>query len=144
MTPNVLSTERPHDVDFELVDAYWRAANYLSAGQIYLLGNPLLREPLRLVHIKPRLLGHWVPPPRRGWTAAAPPRGSSGTRRRARSRGSTTPSPGAGWADNVFMDEHLIDALLIVGLALVSAGDTLGLGRWWAGTRLVERFPVLK
>jgi xylulose-5-phosphate/fructose-6-phosphate phosphoketolase len=39
--------------------AYWRAANYLSVGQIYLLDNPLLREPLTLSHIKPRLLGHW-------------------------------------------------------------------------------------
>ncbi|MEO7652241.1 MAG: phosphoketolase family protein [Bryobacteraceae bacterium] len=41
------------------MDAYWRAANYLSVGQIYLLDNPLLREPLKLEHIKPRLLGHW-------------------------------------------------------------------------------------
>ena len=41
------------------LDAYWRAANYLSVGQIYLLDNPLLREPLRVEHIKPRLLGHW-------------------------------------------------------------------------------------
>ncbi len=41
------------------MDAYWRAANYLSIGQIYLMGNPLLREPLRREHIKPRLLGHW-------------------------------------------------------------------------------------
>ena len=41
------------------IDAYWRAANYLSVGQIYLLDNPLLTEPLRLEHIKPRLLGHW-------------------------------------------------------------------------------------
>ena len=41
------------------MDAYWRAANYLSVGQIYLLDNPLLREPLRPEHIKPRLLGHW-------------------------------------------------------------------------------------
>jgi xylulose-5-phosphate/fructose-6-phosphate phosphoketolase len=41
------------------IDAWWRAANYLSAGQIYLLDNPLLREPLRPEHIKPRLLGHW-------------------------------------------------------------------------------------
>src|SRR5690348_6466284 len=39
--------------------AYWRAANYLSVGQIYLLDNPLLKEPLELKHIKPRLLGHW-------------------------------------------------------------------------------------
>jgi len=41
------------------LDAWWRAANYLSVGQIYLLDNPLLREPLRIDHIKPRLLGHW-------------------------------------------------------------------------------------
>src|SRR5581483_4913262 len=41
------------------IDAYWRAANYLSVGQIYLMENPLLREALRKEHIKPRLLGHW-------------------------------------------------------------------------------------
>jgi xylulose-5-phosphate/fructose-6-phosphate phosphoketolase len=41
------------------VDAYWRAANYISVWQIYLYANPLLREPLTLDHIKPRLLGHW-------------------------------------------------------------------------------------
>ena len=41
------------------MDAYWRASNYLAAGQIYLYDNPLLREPLKLSHIKPRLLGHW-------------------------------------------------------------------------------------
>ena len=41
------------------MDAYWRASNYLSVGQIYLLDNPLLREPLKREHIKPRLLGHW-------------------------------------------------------------------------------------
>lgn len=41
------------------MDAYWRASNYLSVGQIYLLDNPLLREPLRLEHVKPRLVGHW-------------------------------------------------------------------------------------
>src|SRR5215207_6545161 len=45
----------------ERIDAYWRAANYLSVGQIYLLDNPLLREPLRLEHVKPRLLGHGGP-----------------------------------------------------------------------------------
>ncbi|MGZ8161379.1 MAG: phosphoketolase family protein [Methylobacter sp.] len=43
----------------ERMNAYWRAANYLSVGQIYLLDNPLLKEPLKLEHIKPRLLGHW-------------------------------------------------------------------------------------
>jgi len=43
----------------DLLDAYWRAANYLSVGQIYLLDNPLLREPLEPHHVKPRLLGHW-------------------------------------------------------------------------------------
>ena len=47
------------DDDLELLDAYWRAANYLSVGQIYLLDNPLLREPLTVDHVKPRLLGHW-------------------------------------------------------------------------------------
>jgi len=41
------------------LDAWWRAANYLSVGQIYLMANPLLREPLRIDHVKPRLLGHW-------------------------------------------------------------------------------------
>src|SRR5690242_14527516 len=45
--------------ELRLIDAYWRAANYLSVGQIYLLDNPLLREPLAPEHIKPRLLGHW-------------------------------------------------------------------------------------
>lgn len=43
----------------EQLHAWWRAANYLSVGQIYLLDNPLLREPLRAEHVKPRLLGHW-------------------------------------------------------------------------------------
>ena len=47
------------DNDFTLLDRYWRAANYLSVGQIYLMDNPLLREPLKPEHIKPRLLGHW-------------------------------------------------------------------------------------
>jgi len=42
-----------------LINAYWRAANYLSVGQIYLRDNPLLKEPLKLEHLKPRLLGHW-------------------------------------------------------------------------------------
>ncbi|MFZ2750568.1 MAG: hypothetical protein WAZ15_09735, partial [Propioniciclava sp.] len=41
------------------IDAWWRANNYLTVGQIYLMANPLLREPLRAEHIKPRLLGHW-------------------------------------------------------------------------------------
>ena len=45
--------------ELNAIDAYWRAANYLSVGQIYLLDNPLLREPLQAEHIKPRLLGHW-------------------------------------------------------------------------------------
>ncbi|WP_298365124.1 phosphoketolase family protein [uncultured Bradyrhizobium sp.] len=54
-TPN----EQARADDLELLDRYWRAANYLSVGQIYLLANPLLREPLKPEHIKPRLLGHW-------------------------------------------------------------------------------------
>jgi len=54
------STQRPlSPEELDLIDAYWRAANYLSVGQIYLMDNPLLREPLRPEHVKPRLLGHW-------------------------------------------------------------------------------------
>src|SRR2546423_734708 len=49
----------PSDDELRLIDAWWRAANYLSVGQIYLLDNPLLREPLKPEHAKPRLLGHW-------------------------------------------------------------------------------------
>lgn len=45
--------------ELRLINAYWRAANYLSVGQIYLYDNPLLKKPLKLEHIKPRLLGHW-------------------------------------------------------------------------------------
>jgi len=48
-----------NEQELSRLDAYWRAANYLSVGQIYLLDNPLLREPLKPEHIKPRLLGHW-------------------------------------------------------------------------------------
>ncbi|MBL1202217.1 MAG: phosphoketolase family protein [Nostoc sp. GBBB01] len=47
------------DEELRKINAYWRAANYLSVGQIYLLDNPLLREPLKIEHVKPRLLGHW-------------------------------------------------------------------------------------
>ena len=53
------STQPLSPEEMRKMDAYWRAANYLSVGQIYLYANPLLREPLKLEHIKPRLLGHW-------------------------------------------------------------------------------------
>lgn len=53
-TTNPLSPELLHRID-----AYWRATNYLSVGQIYLFDNPLLKQPLKREHIKPRLLGHW-------------------------------------------------------------------------------------
>ena len=52
--PNPLSA-----AELSKIDAYWRAANYLSVGQIYLLDNPLLKKPLVIENIKPRLLGHW-------------------------------------------------------------------------------------
>ncbi|GBE05671.1 xylulose-5-phosphate phosphoketolase [bacterium BMS3Abin10] len=52
--PDILSKE-----ELKTINAYWRAANYLSVGQIYLYDNPLLRKPLKLEHIKPRLIGHW-------------------------------------------------------------------------------------
>ncbi|MGA8164522.1 MAG: hypothetical protein WB791_05785 [Waddliaceae bacterium] len=54
------SEEKPLSAqELQKIDAYWRAANYLSVGQIYLMDNPLLKEPLKLEHIKKRLLGHW-------------------------------------------------------------------------------------
>src|SRR2546430_1232455 len=57
---NEVRDESPLTADeLRKIDAYWRAANYLSAGQIYLYDNPLLLEPLKIEHIKPRLLGHW-------------------------------------------------------------------------------------
>ena len=74
MTTGVLTREEPKqnpqekksrsklplgDEELQKLDAYWRAANYLSVGQIYLYDNPLLKEPLTKEHIKPRLLGHW-------------------------------------------------------------------------------------
>jgi xylulose-5-phosphate/fructose-6-phosphate phosphoketolase len=62
MTAHAVSnpTSTPLDPDeLARIDAWWRAANYLSVGQIYLMDNPLLREPLLPEHVKPRLLGHW-------------------------------------------------------------------------------------
>src|SRR5580658_9410499 len=56
---NDAPTDSQAAAELDLLDRYWRAANYLSVGQIYLLDNPLLKEPLTLQHIKPRLLGHW-------------------------------------------------------------------------------------
>src|SRR6266508_1575391 len=57
--PAPTEVEQLSSTDVELLDAYWRAANYLAVGQIYLLDNPLLREPLTPEHVKPRLLGHF-------------------------------------------------------------------------------------
>ncbi|HEX8938517.1 MAG TPA: phosphoketolase family protein [Candidatus Limnocylindrales bacterium] len=60
VTAEQLEAQRPlSDEELRLIDAYWRAANYVSVGQIYLLDNPLLREPLTPEQVKPRLLGHW-------------------------------------------------------------------------------------
>ena len=74
------------DSELAEVDAFWRAANYLAVGQIYLLGNPLLREPLRPEHVKPRLLGHWGTAPGLSLayahlTRALGPQGGTGTDR---------------------------------------------------------------
>ncbi|HAB99782.1 MAG TPA: hypothetical protein DCE71_08175, partial [Parachlamydiales bacterium] len=55
--PHILNPE-----ELKAIHAYWRAANYLSAGQIYLLDNALLHAPLNIKHINPRLLGHWGTP----------------------------------------------------------------------------------
>ncbi|MHC2524188.1 phosphoketolase [Rhizobium leguminosarum] len=65
-----VSTAALTDAELTLIDRYWRAANYLSIGQIYLLANPLLREPLKPEHIKPRLLGHWGTTPGLNFTYA--------------------------------------------------------------------------
>src|SRR5436305_15115935 len=60
MSATLTTHDGPLDTtELRLLDAYWRAANYLSVGQVYLLDNPLLREPLRAEHVKPRLLGHF-------------------------------------------------------------------------------------
>ncbi|MDO9494743.1 MAG: phosphoketolase, partial [Nocardioides sp.] len=57
--PDLEALGQLSDADLAAVDAWWRANNYLTVGQIYLQANPLLREPLLPEHIKPRLLGHW-------------------------------------------------------------------------------------
>ncbi|MEO7448295.1 MAG: hypothetical protein ABI336_08475, partial [Humibacillus sp.] len=57
MTPAPLPAATTDEI--AAMDAWWRASNYLTIGQIYLLDNALLREPLAVAHIKPRLLGHW-------------------------------------------------------------------------------------
>jgi xylulose-5-phosphate/fructose-6-phosphate phosphoketolase len=59
MTTQLRRTTTLTPAELDRIDAWWRAANYLSVGQIYLMANPLLREPLRPEHVKPRLLGHW-------------------------------------------------------------------------------------
>ena len=59
LTASALTTSTLTAPELDRIHAYWRAANYLSVGQIYLLDNPLLREPLTIEHVKPRLLGHW-------------------------------------------------------------------------------------
>lgn len=62
MAQNAAAPTESHrlpESELRRLDAWWRAANYLTVGQIYLLDNPLLREPLRIEHVKPRLLGHW-------------------------------------------------------------------------------------
>lgn len=70
-------------IDVESIDLWWRAANYLSVGQIYLVDNPLLREPLRLEHVKRRLLGHWGTSPGLNFVYLGP--GASSPKQRASS-----------------------------------------------------------
>ena len=60
--------------EWRLLDAYWRAANYLSVGQIYLYDNPLLREPLMLAHVKPLVVGHWGTTPGQNFIYSGIPR----------------------------------------------------------------------
>ena len=58
-SPLSISNQPLSSEELRKMNAYWHAANYLSVGQIYLYDNPLLREPLKTDHVKPRLLGHW-------------------------------------------------------------------------------------
>jgi len=60
---NSVLTEPPSPELLHRMDAYWRAANYLSVGQLYLYDNPLLKKPLELSHVKPLVVGHWGPTP---------------------------------------------------------------------------------
>lgn len=60
ISPDLIPDESSVSADeLRKIDAYWRACNYLSLGMLYLSGNPLLREPLEVKHIKERLIGHW-------------------------------------------------------------------------------------
>ena len=59
MPNKLMQSSHTNKNNIELMDAYWRAANYLAVGQIYLLANPLLKKPLNIADVKPRLLGHW-------------------------------------------------------------------------------------
>ena len=56
---NTVTTEPLSPELLHRMDAYWRAANYLSVGQLYLYDNPLLKKPLELSHVKPLVVGHW-------------------------------------------------------------------------------------
>jgi xylulose-5-phosphate/fructose-6-phosphate phosphoketolase len=95
----------------QLVDAWWRAANYLSVGQIYLLDNPLLRAQLQPEHVKPRLLGHW----------------------------GTTPGLTFIWAHlNRVIRERNLDALFVTGPG--HGGPAVVATAWLEGT-YTERFP---
>ena len=88
----------PSGTDLRELDAWWRAANYLSVGQIYLLDNPLLREPLQPEHIKPRLLGHWGTTPGSDLPLGAPEPGDRRARPRRAVRHRAGPRrPGAWW-----------------------------------------------
>jgi xylulose-5-phosphate/fructose-6-phosphate phosphoketolase len=93
------------------IHVYWRAANYLSVGQIYLLDNPLLREPLRVEHVKPRLIGHW----------------------------GTTPGLNLIWAHlNRLIREHDQDAIVVIGPG--HGGPAAVANAWLEGT-WTERYP---
>lgn len=87
--PMPASTEMLRNMELQKIYAYWRAANSLSVGQIYLLDNPLLPEPLTLAHIKPRLLGHWPETAFAGQIVRAP-----SVRSGARGRPARTPRLG--------------------------------------------------
>ncbi len=108
------------------MDAYWRAANYLSVGQIYLYDNPLLREPLTLAHVKPLVVGHWGTTPGQNFIyvhlnrvikkydldmfyISGPGHGWQRLSRRHLERGLSECQPGRGWS------EKAVQAILFSG-----------------------------
>ena len=115
--------------ELERIDRWWRAANYLAVGQIYLLDNPLLREPLKPEHIKPRLLGHWGTTPGLNFMYAhAQPRHQGARPRRDLCHWPRPRRPGGG-------GQRLPRGHLERGLPAASAQDEEGMRKLFRSSR---------